>query len=117
MDRSGSRSLRSKVVNTEVAFKQLGFGSRLGSPETVSEPESVGLGGGEVGRAARVAETEEYDELQREVDAPSYTSTPREDSQVAQKDSSGSRRYPLDEHQNLKVPDTDEHDTMPWPPG
>ena len=52
MDKSRSGSLRSDVVDTEVAFKQLGFGSRLGSPETESEPESVELGGGEVERAA-----------------------------------------------------------------
>ena len=105
-DRSGS--LRSDVVDTEVAFKQLGFGSRLGSPETESEPESVGLVGGEVVQATRVAETEEYDEIQREVGAPSYTSTPREDSQVTRKDLLGDR--------SLRVSDTAEHDTMPWPP-
>ena len=105
------------MVDTEVALKQMGFGSRLGSPETVSEPESIGLGGGEVERAARVVEAEEFDELQREEGAPSYTSTPREDSHVVQKDPSGGRRYPLDGHKSSKASDTDEHDTMPWPPG
>ena len=44
MASSKSEASQSSLDETEVAFKTLGFGSRLGSPETVSEAERIELG-------------------------------------------------------------------------